>query len=333
MNIAVDAMGGDFAPREIVLGAVMAAPEVRGTITLVGNPDAIAQHLPSPPPANLVVHPASEVIGMHEKPIEAIRKRKDSSLLVAVNLVKDGKCQAVVSAGNTGAANAASLLAWRQIPGIHRPAIASQFPNPHGHLLLLDAGASPDVDPEHLVEFALMGRAYVEKVFGRENPRVRLLNIGEEEGKGNAFAREAYSLLATHSWFDGNIEGKDLFRVKCDVVVCDAFVGNIVLKTSEGVAEFMLGTIRRGIPSNPVARLMYLPLKRVLAPLRKEMDYAEYGGSPLLGLNGMCIISHGRSNAKAIKNAIHSACVAVEHKVVDAIRQSIANEWPTVNRA
>jgi glycerol-3-phosphate acyltransferase PlsX len=239
--------------------------------------------------------------------------------VVAVNLVKDGHCQAVVSAGNTGAATASSLISWRQIPGFHRPAIANLFPNKFGQFLLLDAGASPDVDPEHLLEFAFMGMAYAERVMGKISPRVHLLNIGEEPGKGNAFAKAAFEIMSKHSWFAGNIEGKDMFHEQCDVVVCDAFVGNIVLKTAEGVGEFIVDEIRSQVPTG-LGRLLYLPMKKALAPLRKKMDYAEYGGSPLLGLNGICIICHGRSNPKAIKNATLTAFKAVESDLVGAIR-------------
>ena len=326
MNIAVDAMGGDLAPKEIVLGAVEASKEFQHTITLVGDPTRISHYLPSPAPHNIDIHPASEVIEMEEKPIDAIRKKKDSSLVVAASLVKEGKASALVSAGNTGAATAASLLAWRQMAGIHRPAIASTFPNKHGNFVLLDAGASPDVDPHHLVEFAKMGRAYAEKVMGRKSPRVHLLNIGEEPGKGNDFAKRAHALLSDHNWFAGNIEGKDMFRQQCDVVVCDAFVGNIVLKTSEGVAEFIMSSIREQMPSNKVAQLPYWPLRGLMAPLRKRLDYSEYGGSPLLGLNGLCIICHGRSTAKAIKNALLLAQRAVDNELVKTIRESFHEE-------
>lgn len=326
MNIVVDAMGGDLAPKEIVLGAVEASKEFHHTITLVGDPTRISHYLPSPAPNNIDIHPASEVIEMEEKPIDAIRKKKDSSLVVAASLVKEGKASALVSAGNTGAATAASLLAWRQMAGIHRPAIASTFPNKHGNFVLLDAGASPDVDPHHLVEFAKMGRAYAEKVMGRKSPKVHLLNIGEEPGKGNDFAKRAHALLSDHDWFAGNIEGKDMFRQQCDVVVCDAFVGNIVLKTSEGVAEFIMSSIREQMPSNKVAQLPYWPLRGLMAPLRKRLDYSEYGGSPLLGLNGLCIICHGRSTAKAIKNALLLAQRAVDNELVKTIRESFHEE-------
>ncbi|MCB8932071.1 MAG: phosphate acyltransferase PlsX [Fimbriimonadaceae bacterium] len=326
MSIILDAMGGDHAPREIVSGAVQAAPKIHHSIVLVGDPARIQAELPTPCPTNIEIHPASQVIEMHDKPLEALRSKKDSSMAVGVELVKIGRGQAFVSAGNTGAATAASLLSWRQLPGIHRPAIASTIPNRHGQFLLLDAGASPDVDPEHLVEFAEMGRAYAEKIMGRSRPKVHLLNIGEEPGKGNAFAKQAHQLLARYPWFAGNIEGKDMYSKPCDVVVCDAFVGNIVLKTSEGVAELILQVIKDQVPTNKMIRLAYLPLRKVLLPLKKQMDYAEYGGSPLLGLNGLCIIGHGRSNAKAIANALLLAQKAIDTDLVESIRAKVQQD-------
>ncbi len=325
MRIAIDAMGGDHAPAEIVKGVMAAAHEVKGTLILVGQPEAIQAVMEGPCPANVMIHPASQVVDMDEKPMDALRKKKDSSISVCIELVKRGQADIVVSAGNTGAAAAASLLGWRQMPGIHRPAIASHFPNKHGQFLLLDAGASPDVDPEHLVEFSIMGRAYAKAVMDKKDPKVHLLNIGEEPGKGNAFAKRSYELLARHDWFAGNIEGKDIFRQPCDIVVCDAFLGNVVLKTAEGVAEFIMTEIRAAVPTGP-AQLLYLPLKKALAPLRKKVDYAEYGGMPLLGLNGVTIIGHGRSSAKAVLNAIRQAAKIVEANLSDSIKQAIADE-------
>lgn len=326
MSIALDAMGGDHAPREIVLGAVLAAPHMHRKIVLVGNPELLSGLLPKPMPPNIEIVAASEVVEMHEKPTDAIRKKKDSSLAVAVQMVKDGRAAAMVSAGNTGAATASSLLSWRQIQGVHRPAIASNLPNRHGGFVLLDAGASPDVDPEHLLEFAIMGRAYVQRVMGRQNPTVHLLNIGEEPGKGNAFAKECYELLCGHPWFKGNIEGKDMYSRPTDVVVCDAFVGNIVLKTSEGVAEMIIKSVKERIPTNPILRAAFWPVSYVMGPLRKQIDYSEIGGSPLLGLNGVCVICHGRSNAKAIKNALLMAQKAIENDLVGTIRDTVEQE-------
>lgn len=329
-KIALDAMGGDHAPREVVLGAVEAAPLIKSDILLVGDPARISEFLPSPCPRNIQIHPASEIIEMHEKPIEAIRKKKNSSITVGVDLVKEGEADVFVSAGNTGACTAASLLSWRQMAGFHRPAIASEFPNYHGSFVLLDAGASPDIDPEQLVEFAVMGRVYSQVVMGKSNPRVHLLNMGEEEGKGNQFAKNAYGILAKHEWFAGNIEGKQMFDEPVDVVVCDAFVGNIVLKTAEGVGEVMMKMIRDQVPKSKLAALPYLPMRKLFAPLRKKMDYAEYGGSPLLGLNHLTVICHGRSNAKAIKNAILLAQKSIDSGLMARMREGIAMELEAV---
>lgn len=328
MNIALDAMGGDHAPAEVVHGAIQAAPFVSHKIFLVGQPDAIRRHLGDNPPANLEIVPATEVVDMDEKPTEAIRKKKDSSMAVAANLVKSGDAAAFVSAGNTGAATAISLLTWRQVQGIHRPAIGSMIPSRGDGFLLLDAGASPDIDPENILEFAIMGRSYMDRVQGRRNPKVHLLNIGEEEGKGSAWAKQCQTLLAPYPWFAGNIEGKTMFDANVDIVVCDAFVGNIVLKTCEGVAEFMAEMIKNEVPNNPIAKLPYLPMRKAMAPVRKKMDYAEYGGSPLLGLNGICIIAHGRSSAKAMKNAVLMAQRAIDGDLVNSIRNSVAGELP-----
>lgn len=319
-------MGGDHAPEQIVLGAVEASSAMHHTIALVGDPGQIDKFLPTPCPRNVEIHPASEWIEMHEKPLDALRKKKDSSMAVGADLVKTGVAQAFVSAGNTGAATAACLLSWRQMHGFHRPAIASAIPKRGGRFLLLDAGASPDVDPEHLVEFAIMGRAYAAAMLDRPNARVHLLNIGEEEGKGNAFSKQAYNLLARHEWFAGNIEGKDMFGEATEVVVCDAFVGNVVLKTCEGIAELIIQTIREQVPTNPVTKLAYLPLKSVMAPLKKAMDYAEVGGSPLLGLNGICMICHGRSDARAMRNAILSAGRAVDNDLEEGLREAVRTE-------
>lgn len=319
-------MGGDHSPREIVLGALQAAPLLKHSILLVGIPEQISEFLPSPCPPNVSIHPASEVVQMHEKPMEALRKKRDSSIAVGTDLVKSGEATVFVSAGNTGACTAASLLSWRQMHGFHRPAIASEIPNYHGKFLLLDAGASPDVDPEHLVEFALMGRAYAKYVQGKPDPKVHLLNIGEEEGKGNAFAKQAHKLLSQHSWFAGNIEGSHMFQTPCDVIVCEAFVGNIVLKTSEGAAELIVRLVKEGVPTGTLARLPYAPLKRLFAPIRQRMDYAEIGGSPLLGLNHLCIICHGRSDARAIKNALLLAQRSIDSGLIEALHNSVREE-------
>ncbi|MCC6687174.1 MAG: phosphate acyltransferase PlsX [Fimbriimonadaceae bacterium] len=316
-------MGGDFAPREIVKGVMLAHDEVRAQLILVGLQDQLNALMPQRPPNVEVVH-ASEVIGMEDKPIEAIRKKKDNSLSRCVELVKEGHADAVVSAGNTGAATAASLLSWRQMTGVHRPAIATSMPNKHGHFLLLDAGASPDIEPEQIVEFALMGRAYAQTVLGRHEPKVHLINMGEEPGKGSAFAKQAYTLLEKFPWFAGNIEGKDLPTAPLDVVVCDAFVGNIILKTAEGIAEYIFSELRSAATANALTKVGFLPVRSKLRPLSKKLDYAEYGGSPLLGLNHLCTICHGRSNAKAIMNAIKGTDRALTNGLIEKIRRAFS---------
>jgi glycerol-3-phosphate acyltransferase PlsX len=327
LRIALDAMGGDHAPAEIVAGALAAAPLLKGEIVLVGREGDVRACAPNLP-ANVSVRHAEAVVGMEEKPMEAFRRRKGSSIHACVDMVQAGEAQAMVSAGNTGACAGFSQIVWKTISGIHRPALAAFLPTRTGRMILLDAGASPDVDPVHLLDFALMGKAYAESVMGVKDARVHLVNIGEEPGKGNAFSQAAFRLLEGRPWFAGNIEGKDLFRGECRIAVCDAFVGNVVLKTAEGVAEFFMDEIRSALPKGP-ARLLMLPLKSALQPLKKKTDYAEYGGSPLLGLNGICIIGHGRSSAKAVKNALLQAARAVDTDLVGAIRRSAAAEAPS----
>lgn len=323
MRIALDAMGGDNAPEQVVQGAVEAAAQVHGDIVLVGRKEMLRDLLPVGPHPRISIVNAEEVVAMDEKPMEALRLKRNSSISVAVELVKQGEADAFVSAGNTGACTAASLLAWRTLDGAHRPAIASPFPSRTGQFVLLDAGASPDVEPVSLVEFAHMGRAYASSVWNRPNPTVHLLNIGEEPGKGNAFSKQAYELLSAHSWFAGNIEGKDMFDKPCDVVVCDAFVGNIALKTAQGVAELVFREIRTQVPSG-IGGLMFLPMRKLLAPMKKKLDYAEYGGSPLLGLNHLCVICHGRSSSRAIRNALNVTFRALEHDIVGQMRTALS---------
>jgi glycerol-3-phosphate acyltransferase PlsX len=326
MVIALDAMGGDHAPDQIVKGALEALSTLRCRVVLVGDESRLRSLLPATLPAGLSLRHAAQTVEMEEKPTEAFRTKKDSSLYIAAEMVRDGEAHALISAGNTGAATTFSLLLWKKLPGVRRPAIVSRMPNRDGGFVFLDCGASPDVDPEDLVEFSAMGRAYAQVVMGRKSPRVHLLNIGEEEGKGNAFSQQAFRLLKEHDWFAGNIEGKDMYNKPCDVVVCDAFVGNVVLKSSEGVAELIRSIISEAVPKNPILRALYWPVKKVSLPLKREMDYASAGGAPLLGLNGLCIICHGRSSARAIKNALEGTQAMLENDLLGTIRSALGKE-------
>ena len=333
MKIAVDAMGGDFAPKEIVLGAVDACREFGAEIILVGNEIAIKKELgeQSVSDLKLEVYHTSEVIAMDEHPANAVKRKKDSSLVVANRLVKEGHAAAVFSAGSTGAAMAASLLTLGRIKEIKRPAIASPMPTQKGISILIDAGANADCEPEHLLQFALMGAIYVEHVLGLKNPKVGLLSIGEEETKGNKLTLETHQLLKNSGLnFIGNIEGRDVHRGLCEVIVCDGFVGNIVLKVSEGLASTMFSLIKGSIKSSYLSQLGGLLIQSPIRRLKNRLDPHEYGGAPLLGLNGVSIISHGSSNAKAIKNAIKTAIKEIDENVIGKIASTV-NQYSAVN--
>ena len=331
MRIAVDAMGGDFAPKEIVRGAVDAAKKYDCEIVLIGDEEQIRAELHGEDPAVLhisIVH-ASEVIGMDEHPAEAVRSKKDSSVVVATRLVKEGTCDAVFSAGSTGAAVAAAQLILHRIRGVGRPAIATPMPTPDGVTLMLDSGANVDSKPEHLVQSGIMGSLYAQYVFGIEHPRVGLLNIGEEETKGNEQAKETYALLKVEPniHFTGNAEGRDVPKGNFDVVICDGFVGNVVLKFAEGLAKTILGLIQEEIRgAGLMAKLGALLLMPTLRRLGKRLDVREYGGAPLLGVNGCCVIGHGSSDAKSVASAIGVTVDYVNGKVLDQIRDALAKE-------
>ncbi|AEG59993.1 phosphate acyltransferase PlsX [Desulforamulus ruminis] len=327
MRIALDAMGGDHAPMEIVRGARDAAQEFGIHILLVGDQDRIAKELNGEDAGGLIsiVH-APEVVGMDEHPVNAIRKKKKSSIVVATQLVKAGSADAVVSAGSTGAQMASSLFILGRIPGIDRPAISTLLPTSDGVVVLLDAGANVDCRTQHLEQFAMMGSLYAERVLGLPHPRIGLLNIGEEETKGNELTLAAYSLLKKLDLnFVGNVEGRELFLGRSDVVVCDGFVGNVVLKAAEGLAMGLLGMFQQelGRMEEVIGRERVLHL---LGGLKRRMDYAEYGGAPLLGVDGVSVISHGSSRAKAIKNAIRVAKETVEQKLVPAIKANLEKD-------
>ena len=327
MKIAVDAMGGDHAPVEVVKGAVLAAESRDFSVILVGDQAAVEAELAKYPPARTkhisVIH-ASEVVEMNEHPANAIRRKSDSSIVVSANLVAGGEAHAMVSAGNTGAAMAVATIKLGRIRGIDRPAIGALLPTSVGKAVMLDGGANVDCSVENLAQFAIMGREYADRVLKIKNPRVGLLSIGEEPTKGNELTKAANARLSEMQLnFVGNVDGKDVFRGAADVIVCDGFAGNLVLKIAEGVAEFIFANVKAEIGRSPVYRLGALLSRPAFRRVKLKMDYAEYGGAPLLGVNGVCIISHGRSNAHAISNAIRAAAAAVENDVVGCISASV----------
>ena len=311
MKIAVDAMGGDFAPRNIVEGAVLAAREHGVPVVLVGEEKAVRQEAARYPGSDSLpltfVH-ASEVVGMDESPLTPIRKKKDSSIKVAFDLLKRGEASAVVSAGNSGAVLATAIFVLEKLAGVDRPAIGTMFPTLKGSTLLLDAGANVDCKPFHLVQFAVMGDAYAKYILKKDKPVVGLLSNGEEESKGNELIRETNAILKQSSiGYIGPVEGRDIFNGRADVVICDGFVGNAALKICEGLAEAIGAMIREKLEASLKAKIAYLLARDMVNGVKKKLDYSEYGGAPLLGVNGVVIIGHGRSSAKAIKNAVRLA--------------------------
>lgn len=329
MRIAVDAMGGDHAPAEVVRGAADAAARLDGLseILLVGQTQAVEQELGrlSAPPEKLKVHHASEVVGMDEAPAQAVRRKKDSSIGRAVDLVRQGQADAVVSAGNTGAAVVAASLKLRTLPGVERPAIAAVMPTKGRPFVLVDAGANPDCRASMLVQFAAMGSVYSRVILHEEAPVVGLLSIGGEEIKGNETTKEAFRLLSNSSLnFRGNIEGHDLFEGRTDVVVCDGFVGNIVLKTSESAAHAIGHWMKQEFKRTPVRLAGALLLSSALKAMKKKLDPETYGGALLLGVNGVCIITHGASSRRAVYHAVRVACESVHHNMNDVIESKVA---------
>lgn len=328
MKIAVDGFGGDYAPEQIVAGALQAADQDGTGILLTGDEQILRPLITGKPGSELIeiVH-ASEQIGMDEHPVEAVRSKKDSSLVVAARLVREKRAVGMVSAGNTGACMAASLFVIGRIKGIERPAITSLMPTTKGFCLMVDVGANADCRPSQLLQFAHMGALYAERVLGVDNPRVGLLNIGEEPSKGNELAIKTYELLSEANLnFIGNIEGRDISKGEANVVVSDGFVGNIVLKFAEGLGSALFGMLKEEFTSSFVTKLAALMLKPGLTKIKKKLDYTEYGGAPLLGVNGIAIVAHGTSNAKAIYNAIRVAREAAENQVVEAITEIIAKD-------
>lgn len=326
MRIAVDAMGGDHAPREIVLGAVQAARELTGLsrILLVGDEQALGRELAAAgaPLANVEVRHAAEVIGMDEAPAQAVRRKKDSSIGRAVDLVKAGEADAVVSAGNTGAFMVAATLKLRALEGIERPAIAAVMPTEGRPFVLIDAGANIDCTPKMIVQFALMGSVYARVILGQARPVVGLLSIGGEDTKGNEITKETFGMLkASHLNFRGNVEGHDLFKGETDVVVCDGFVGNVVLKTSESTARAIAHWMKLEFTRNPIRLLGALLLRGAVQNMKRRMDPEMYGGAPFLGANGICIKTHGSASRRAVFHAIRVAAESVHHHLNQCITE------------
>jgi glycerol-3-phosphate acyltransferase PlsX len=328
MKIALDAMGGDHAPAAAVHAAVWAARDFKLTVQLVGRPDAIQAELVKHKTAglDLPIIPASEVIEMHEQPATAVKNKKDASMVMGMGLLRTGASDAFVSAGNSGGVLAAALFGLGRIKGIKRPALSVTFPNdsPQGYCLLLDVGANTDVRPEFLLQFALMGHHYASQVLKIPNPRIGLLSTGEEEDKGNMLVQDVTPLLKEGNLnFIGNVEGKDIPAGLADVVVTDGFTGNVFIKGAEGVASMIEKALEREIRARPLAAVGALLVRPAFRALKAKLDYREYGGGPLLGVNGVVIIAHGRSDAYAIRNAIRVAKQAAEKNIVGVIERSL----------
>jgi glycerol-3-phosphate acyltransferase PlsX len=334
MKIAVDAMGGDNAPHAVVAGAVQAAKDFGVGVILVGIEQTIQAELNKYPQAKslpIEIRHASEVVDMLDSPSTVFRRKKDSSIRVANDLVKNEEAVAVISAGHTGAAMATSLFVLGPLEGVERPAIAVFMPTLKGTSIVLDVGANVDCKPVHLLQFAVMGEVYAKYLLKNPNPRVGLLSIGEEATKGNELTKEAFKLLTETSLnFAGNVEGRDVMSGNADVVVCDGFIGNVVLKVSEAVAESIGFMIRENIGDNLVRKLGYFMMRPAFRALKRRVDYAEYGGAPLVGINGISIISHGRSSDHAIKNAIRVASELAKSEVNKHIHDDIMKNMELV---
>ena len=337
MKIVVDAMGGDHAPEAVVEGALMAASEYSTEIILTGLSETVQTILDRLDPVHKlpvqVVH-ADEVVEMHDLPGKVLRSKRKSSMKIGLDLLKEGTASAFVSAGNTGAVLAYSTVILRPLKGVDRPAIAIQLPTLKGNAILLDAGANVDCKTSQLFQFGIMGHVFAEYILGKENPRVGLLSIGEEDGKGNEIVKEVFQMLkASNINFIGNIEGKEVYRGNADVIVCDGFTGNIALKISESLAEMIGTNLKRMFQNNWASKLGYLLLKPQLDQFKKKVDYSETGGAPLLGVNGVVIIAHGNSSPKAIKNAINRARELCEKNINEHIREDIESNLTDVEAA
>jgi glycerol-3-phosphate acyltransferase PlsX len=328
VRIAVDAMGGDHAPQEIVKGAVLAAIEYPVEVILVGQEEVVRKELAAANsiPRNIEVVDAREVVEMEDTALAPLRRKRNSSVRICANLVAEGRADAFVSAGNTGASWTSARMVMGMIEGVSRPALAAILPNVNDHTLLLDVGANVDAKPNHLREFAVMGHFYAQMIFGMEAPRVGLLSIGEEEGKGNELTKETFRVLKeTGLNFIGNAEGRDIYNGNADVVVCDGFIGNVVLKASEALGEMVSKTLRAEMTQSLPRKIGGLLARSAFDGLKRRMDYSEYGGAPLLGVKGGCIVCHGRSNAKAIKNAIRVARGFALNRIDEKIQAKVTD--------
>jgi glycerol-3-phosphate acyltransferase PlsX len=317
-TVAVDVMGGDYAPEEVVKGAIEATQAFDVKVILVGKQDCIEKILKKYPISDLPiqVHHASEVVNMNDVSLEAIRRKKDSSIKVALNLVKSGKAHAVYSAGNSSITLAAAMFILGRLPQVERPALAGIIPTLNGRIVLIDVGGIVDCHPFHLVQFAIMGHVFAKYILNTENPRLGILNIGEETIKGNDLVKKTFTFLQKRPLnFIGNIEGGNVLQGKADVVICDGFVGNVALKFGEGMAEAFLTLIKQEVKKSFLARIGVILVKRSLKNVFKRWDYSEHGGAPLLGVNGIVIVGHGCSKAKAIKNGIRMADQFITQKI------------------
>ena len=327
LKIVVDAMGGDYAPESVIAGVVEAIKEFDVNITLVGIKDQVHQELNkfTYPQGRIEVIHAPSVVEMHDPATASLRGKKDSSISVGVNLLKEEGFDAFVSAGNTGAVVAASTINLGMLSGVERPAIGLVIPTLNRFAFLIDVGANTEPKPQHLLQSALMAQVYAKEILGVDGPKVGLLNIGEEAGKGSGFAKETYKLMEEGvTDFTGNVEASAIFKGENDCIICDGVMGNIVIKISQGLMESAGALLRREISKSPVALLGAFMMKSRLNHIKKLADYSEYGGAPLLGVNGIVMISHGRSSPKAIKNAIRAAIREIEHHILDVMTEKIS---------
>jgi glycerol-3-phosphate acyltransferase PlsX len=323
MRLAVDAMGGDFAPVQVVLGAAQAATEYGIDISLVGLPSSVQPLLDSHPRLQLV--PCTQVIEMDEHPAQAVRSKPDSSMSVCARMCREGRADGWISAGNSGAIMAAALLIQGRIRGIERPALGSIVPTSSGLAYFVDVGANVDSKPEYMVQFAMMGAVYAREMLGRADPRVGLLSNGEEEGKGDERVKETTRRLkGSLRGFIGNVEPKDIYAARADVIVADGFVGNVAIKMAEATADFLFRNLRDEIPKTMRGKLGGMLIRPGVRQLRARVDWREFGGAPLLGIDGVAVVAHGRSDARAIKNAIRVTRDAVQNQLVGKIRAEVA---------